>query len=127
MNLEQLQKRHPAVYKAVVEAGRQREHDRICGHVTLGTKSGDAAAMIAFIRSGAQLTPAITSHYMAAGINRADVRARQAESNEAEAVLENVATPKGAHTDEFGEAVRDRLTKLLGVGEAGVGDLEGIE
>jgi hypothetical protein len=42
-------------------------------------------------------------------------------------VLENVATPKGAHTDEFGEAVRDRLTKLLGVGEAGVGDLEGIE
>lgn len=33
------------------------------------------------------------------------------------AVLENVATPKSAHTDELGEAVLDRLTKLIGVDE----------
>jgi hypothetical protein len=54
---------------------------------------------------------------MSVAINRADVRARQAESNVAAAAIENAKRPKGTHTDTFGEAVLDRLTDLLGVDE----------
>jgi len=75
---------------------------------------------IASIRNGAQLTFEIRTQYLSAAVNRADVRARQAESDEAAAAFENAKRPKGSHVDEFGEAVLDRLTDLLGVDDGGI-------
>lgn len=86
--------------------------------MTLGTKCGDIRTAIALIRNGADLSPEIQAHYLSAACSRADMRARQEETDEAAAVLENVATPKSAHTDGLGEAILDKLTKLIGVDEA---------
>lgn len=97
--------------------GVRKERDRARAHITLGLKCGDTRTVIAALRSGVALTPEIQAQYMSAAINRAELRVRQAETDEAGAAFENIKRPKDAHSDEFGEAVVDRLTDLLGTDE----------
>ena len=115
MNLTELQERHPAVYKAAKADGAQRERHRVSSHIIMGQKSGDLKTALAAIRNGADLTIEIQAQYLAASMNRAAVRERQAESDEAEATYENAKAAPSAHADTFGEAVIDRLAVLLGV------------
>jgi hypothetical protein len=90
----------------------------------MGESSGDLKTALASIRNGADLTIEIQAQYMSAAINREDIRLHQAESDEAEATFENAQRSTTTHVDEFGEAVIDRLTELLGVDEVGEADLE---
>jgi hypothetical protein len=127
MNLTELQERHPAIYKAAKAEGAERERHRTSSHIIMGEKSGDLKTALASIRNGADLTIEIQAQYMSAAINREDIRLHQSESDEAEAVVEGAKTPTGGYRDAHGEAVLDRLEVLLGVGEAGERNIEGIE
>jgi hypothetical protein len=127
MTLTELKERHPAVYRAALDDGVQHERQRVSSHVVMGQRSGDLKTAVASIRSGADLTIDLQAQYLAASMNRADTAERQAESDEAEAVYENAKTPASGYRDELGEAVVSRLEDLLGVGELGERDIEGIE
>ena len=124
MNLEDLKAQHPAIYKAAVAEGAQRERHRVSSHIIMGQKSGDLKTAHAAIRSGADLTFEIQTQYMAAGMNRADVRAHQSDSDLAEAVVEGAQPPASGFRDDQGEAVLTRLTELVGDAEVGERDLE---
>jgi hypothetical protein len=115
MTLTELKERHPAVYRAALDDGVQRERSRVSSHVVMGQRSGDLKTAVASIRNGADLTIDLQSVYLSAAMNHGDTMVRQAESDEAEAVFENAKRPAGTHVDEHGEAVVSRLEELLGV------------
>jgi hypothetical protein len=127
MNLEELKTRHLATYKSAKAEGARRERSRAVAHLTMGERSGDLKTALASIRSGADLTMEIQAQYLSASMNRADTAERQAESDEAEAVCENALRPTGTHVDGLGEAVVSRLEEMVGDGEAGERNIEGIE
>ena len=111
-------RRTPTVYEAARAEGAQREHDRIVAHLALGEKSGAMPTALRAIESGAGLTAELVGVYLTAGRNRADVRARQSECDEADQIVENLEPPPSGYRDDFGEAVFERLQKLVGTGEA---------
>lgn len=125
VNLEQLQARFPAVYKAAVELGVQQERDRVASHVVMGEKVDDVRLAIRSIRRGAELAEAM-AFYLQAGRNREDIRIRQAECDEAAAVLENVGQTTRTNVDPFEKQVADRVVALLDAGSGGrnIEDLE---
>jgi hypothetical protein len=127
MTLTELKERHPAVYRAALDDGVQRERSRVSSHVVMGQRSGDLKTAVASIRNGADLTIDLQSVYLSAAMNHGDTMVRQAESDEAESAYENAQPPPSGYRDELGEAVVSRLEDLLGVGELGERDIEGIE
>ena len=127
MDLEKLKSLHPAIYSAAKAEGAQRERHRVSSHIIMGQKSGDLKTAHAAIRSGADLTFEIQAQYLAASMNREDIRLHQSESDEAAAVVENAKAPPSGYRDDQGEAVLARLTELVGDAEVGERDLEGIE
>ena len=127
MDLEKLKALHAAIYSAARDEGAKRERSRVAAHLTMGESSGDLKTAHAAIRSGADLTFEIQAQYLAASMNREDIRLHQAESDEAAAVVENAKAPPSGYRDDQGEAVLARLTELVGDAEVGERDLEGIE
>jgi len=122
MDLEKLKSLHPAVYRAAKAEGAQRERHRVSSHIIMGEKSGDLKTALAAIRNGADLTIEIQAQYMSAAINREDIRLYQAETDEAAAATVNAKVTPSGYRDDFGEAVLDRLTDLVGAGDAEGGE-----
>ena len=118
MDLEKLKSLHPAIYSAAKAEGAQRERSRVAAHLTMGAKSGDLKTAHVAIRSGADLTFEIQAQYLAASMNREDIRLHQSESDEAEAIFADIALPPSNFGDSHGEAVLSRLTELVGDGDA---------
>jgi ClpP class serine protease len=83
MTKEQLKAAHPELFAAVLEdgvkAGTAEERDRVTAHLTLGKASGDMETAVEAVASGAGMTATIQAKYMAAGMNKRDVSARQAD------------------------------------------------
>jgi ClpP class serine protease len=85
MDLNTLKAQHPDVYAAAVQEGVDQEHDRVSAHLTMGEASGDMKTAVGAINDGSAMTAKLQAQYMAAGMNRADVNARQDDDNNADA------------------------------------------
>lgn len=83
MDLQTLKAQHPAVYAAAVQEGTAQERDRVSAHLTMGKASGDMDTAISAVEDGSAMTATLQAKYMAAGMNRADVQARQRDDTEA--------------------------------------------
>lgn len=83
MDLQTLKAQHPDVYAAAAQEGVNQERDRVGAHLTMGKASGDMGTAISAVEDGSAMTATLQAKYMAAGMNRADVQARQADDAEA--------------------------------------------
>lgn len=99
MNLEELRSQHPDAYAAAVQHGVSQERDRVVAHLTMGETSGDMQTAAEAIRLGEGMTQTLTAKYLAAGMNRADRRTRQQESDAAGAVADGAQAPPAADGD----------------------------
>ena len=84
MDLQTLKAQHPDVYAAAAQEGRTEERDRVGAHLTMGEASGDMKTAIDAVQDGSAMTATLQAKYMAAGMNRSDVQARQ-DDDDAEA------------------------------------------
>lgn len=109
MTREELKAQHPELVDAIHAEGVSQERDRVVAHLTLGESSGDMKTAIEAITSGAEMTSTMTAKYLAAGMNRSAVQARQADSDAAGRVLDN-GTKRGGSN---GGAEPDQATNLL--------------
>ena len=100
MNLQELQAKHPELYKAVFDAGVASEKDRVSAHLTLGEACGDIKTAISAIEKGDALTASYQAQYMAAGMKNNQIGARQTDENVTAAAA--TLTP-GATTPEADE------------------------
>lgn len=85
MDLQTLKAQHPDVYAAAAQEGRTEERDRVGAHLTMGEASGDMKTAIGAVQDGSVMTATLQAKYMAAGMNRSDVQARQDDDAEANA------------------------------------------
>ena len=85
MDLATLKASHPDVYSAAVQDGVNQERDRVGAHLTLGEASGDMKTAVTAINDGSAMTAQLQATYMAAGMNKADVNARQNDDDNADA------------------------------------------
>jgi ClpP class serine protease len=83
MDLQTLKAQHPDVYAAAAQEGQDQERDRVGAHLTMGKASGDMETAISAVEDGSTMTATLQAKYMAAGMNRADVQARQDDDAEA--------------------------------------------
>jgi len=88
------------------------ERDRVGAHLEFGEKSGDMKTALEAIASGEGMTMTLQAKYMTAGMNRADIDARQGETDDA-AMAACKAQVKGMR-DLSAERVWKELKKLLG-------------
>jgi capsid assembly protease len=131
MNRETLKAQHPEVYASIVAegeaAGEARgvasERDRVTAHLTMGEASGDMKTAIAAIADGSGMTAALQAKYLAAGMNRNAIVARETEGAAAAAVTAGAGAPTaegasaGAGAEggkDLGDLVADRVDALLG-------------
>jgi ClpP class serine protease len=113
MTLEELRAQHPELYNAAVQAGVMQERDRVDAHLTMGEASGDRETASKAIRSGDAMTQALQAKYLAAGMNRADRKTRQSESDAAGVVADG-AKPTAEPGEEFAASVVTVLERRLG-------------
>lgn len=85
MDLQTLKAQHPDVYAAAAQEGRTEERDRVGAHLTMGEASGDMKTAIGAVQDGSAMTATLQAKYMAAGMNRSDVQARQDDDADANA------------------------------------------
>lgn len=107
MDAKALKAQHPEAAEALAQEGAQTERDRVLGHLTLGEKSGAMDIAVRAIRSGEGLTMTLQAEYMAAAMDRRDVKNRQAESDEAGRAL------GGASKEEPTEDVGDKAAAVM--------------
>jgi ClpP class serine protease len=110
MTLEVLKAEHPELYAAIFaegkEAGIVAERKRVQAHLKLATATGATAVAHAAIASGASvMDEEVHAEYLAAGMNRAAVGTRQAESDAAGAAVSAVAAAAPAVALDLGDQV----------------------
>jgi ClpP class serine protease len=111
MDIKQLEKDHPELFAAVLKQGTDAERDRVSAHLELGQQSGDMTTAIEAIKSGAGMTQSITAKYLAAGMRKSQIDARQGASAAADAATRDVAAePK---PKDLTDQVADALTAGL--------------
>lgn len=111
MDLATLRASHPEAFAAAVEEGVTKERDRVGAHLTMGAASGDMKTATAAIKEGKEMTASIQAEYMAAGMNRKDLKARKDDDAEANA---GDGTDTGDSVDQ-GAAVVTILEQKLGM------------
>jgi ClpP class serine protease len=94
-----------AATDAATQRGVTQERDRVVAHLTMGEACGDMSIALDAIRSGASMTQEFTARYLSAGMNRADRKQRQVESNTAEAQLAGVAAASPVNATDLGDQV----------------------
>lgn len=94
-----------AALDAATQRGVAQERDRVAAHLTMGENCGDMSIAHEAIRSGASMTQELTARYLSAGMNRADRKQRQAESNTAEAQLAGVGAATPVNATDLGDQV----------------------
>jgi hypothetical protein len=126
MDIQQLETQFPSIFRACVAEGVAQERDRVTAHLEAGEKVGDLKAAIGAVLRGAELTPEIMRHYLAAGRNRAELAAWLEDSDDVDDAILNAKRPPSAFTDPEAAAVFDRLSALVndGDGDMAIEDLE---
>lgn len=85
MNVEQLKTQHMETYAMAVKAGVDQERDRVLAHITMGEASGDLKTAFAAVREGSDMTATLQATYLAAGMNKSDVRNRESDNVDVDA------------------------------------------
>ena len=80
MDLKELVAQHPDVYQAAVQAGIDQERDRVGAHLTMGEASGDTTTAFTAIKDGSAMTATLQATYLAAGMNKSDIAARDSDN-----------------------------------------------
>lgn len=111
-NIEELRAQHPELYTAAVAKGANDERDRVVSHLTMGEASGDMTTAVAAIKDGSGMTGALQAAYMAAGMKRGAISARQSESDAAGAALGGAQAPV-AKTDDAPVALYDAAAAAI--------------
>lgn len=84
MDLETLKAEHPEVFSAAVNIGIEKERDRVNAHIIMGMQSGDTKTAFEAIKKGDEMTATLQATYMTAAMNNANVKNRQADSDDAD-------------------------------------------
>ena len=85
MDLITLRAQHPDIYAEAIALGVSQERDRVSAHLTMGEASGDTKTAFGAIKDGSEMTANLQATYMAAGMNKRDIDARQADTDSAAA------------------------------------------
>jgi len=112
MDLKELKAQHPEAYEAAVQDGVAKERDRVSAHLIMGEKSGDMKTALGACKDGSEMTASLQATYLSAGMNRADIEARQ--SDDAQASGAEGASDKGSQVDPM-EAVAAAVEEKLGM------------
>lgn len=99
MDLNELKAKHPALCAQLVEEGTAAERDRVSAHLTLGEASGDMATAVKAVEDGVGMTASLQAKYMAAGMNRNAVTAREEDNPAAIDAQSDSVEEKGADAD----------------------------
>ena len=114
MDLQTLKAQHPDVYAAAAQEGRDQERDRVGAHLKMGEASGDMKTAIGAIGDGSAMTATLQATYLAAGMNRSDVQARQ--DDDAEAGAADDANASDADADAAaGDSILANAFEVCGV------------
>jgi ClpP class serine protease len=115
----ELQTNHPEIYAAIVAeghatgvtAGETKERKRVSALLKLGKSSGSMETAEKAIASGASpQDDEVFSEFQAASMNRRDQKARQQDSDDADAATVNADKPKVATKD-----LGDRMADMAGL------------
>ncbi|MHC4266386.1 MAG: S49 family peptidase [Planctomycetota bacterium] len=110
MDLNTLKEEHRGIFDAIVA----QERDRVSAHLKLGSESGDMATAIKAIEEGSELTQALTAQYLAHGMKKRDIEARE-EDNVSIEVEEEKVSPKA-----LGDIIVAKAAECLGIELKGV-------
>lgn len=87
------------------QAGIDAERDRVLAHLTMGEASGDMKTACLAIRDGSAMTAELQAKYLAAGMNKADIKRRQDDDIDVD----------GKTEVDPGTQVIDMIEKKMGV------------
>ena len=116
MDTKEFQAQHPATFAAAVQMGVENgvaeERDRVSAHLKLGEASGDMATATAAIADGSGMTASIQATYMAAGMKKTELNAREQDNPDE-------LNPPAAGADEASAADKaaDAVCAALGYDE----------
>jgi ClpP class serine protease len=96
MNAAELKLSYPAGCAELIAEGVAQERDRVIAHVTMGRKANVIDTALKAIEEGSQMTQALMSMYMSAGLDRRDVSLRQQESDQTGAIIDGAVSAEGA-------------------------------
>lgn len=115
MDLNELKAKHPTLCAQLVAEGEQKgvaaERDRVSAHMTMGNASGDMKTAMAAVEDGSAMTGAIQAKYMAAGMKRRDIGARDEDNIgalDSEHNVEDTATADEKAADDILAAVFEK-------------------
>lgn len=109
---------HPELFAAITGAakasGVAEERDRVGAHLTMGEMSGDMKTAVAAITSGDTMTQTLTAKYLAAGMNRNAVAARQTETDAAGKIVAGATPAPGDGGKDLQDTVAEMMAKARG-------------
>lgn len=118
LTLDELRAQHPEAYAAAVQAGVDRERDRVTAHVTAGASYGAGELAARNILDGTEFTSqAVQAGYMAAGQTAEQVAARTADDESAQTSNAQTEAPDA---DAETNAMFDTLESNAGITSGGI-------
>lgn len=99
MDLITLKATHPALCAQLVAEGTDAERDRVSAHLTMGDASGDMKTAMKAVEDGVGMTASLQAKYMAAGMNRSAVTAREEDNPAPVDAQSDSSDEKGADAD----------------------------
>ena len=104
MDLITLKATHPALCAQLVAEGTDAERDRVSAHLTMGDASGDMKTAMKAVEDGSGMTANLQAKYMAAGMNRSAVTAREEDNVDAIDAQSDSAQESGEDSDKAAAA-----------------------
>lgn len=120
MDLKQLKSEYPDLCNNIAEQAVASERDRVSSHLIMGEASGDLKTAIQAVKDGSLMTAALQATYMAAGMVKKDIEARQDDEQQVAGLnnLTNKSTPSSQTESEVKtEAVLDEVLKAMGASQ----------
>lgn len=121
IDLKTLRAQHRDLYDEIVaigvDQGAKDERDRVLAHLEMGEASGDLKTAFAAIREGKAMTQQLSAKYLAASMNRADRKTRQAETDEAGEAI--AGADKTTVVSDVSEASLRKMEEARGIKSAG--------
>tara|TARA_R110002153_G_C13332612_1_gene498618 strand:- start:34472 stop:35623 length:1152 start_codon:yes stop_codon:yes gene_type:complete len=115
MDLNTLKAQHSDVYAAAVQEGVAQERDRVGAHLIMGQQAGAIETAIEACKDGSEMTSTLQATYMTAGMNRADVKAREEDDKGATAGNEIDADNQELAKEAAGSAILNLAASNCGV------------
>jgi len=116
MDLTELKTKHPTLCAQLVAEGETAERDRVSAHLTMGEASGDMKTAMKAVEDGSAMTANLQAKYMAAGMKRKDISAREDDNVGALDAESNGEEEQGEDADaKASEAILEAAFDKCGV------------